>query len=47
MPSALRTIANALMSGIACGVILLLSAALLVAPVALVWWSMAVMLGAK
>lgn len=43
----IRAIANALMSGIVCGVILLLSAALLVAPVALVWWGVAAMLGAK
>lgn len=42
-----RTLANAILSAIVCGVILLLSAAILVAPVALVWWSMAVMLGAK
>ena len=32
----MRTIANVLMSGIVCGIILLLSAAMLLAPVALV-----------
>ena len=43
----MRAVANALLSAFVCGALLLLCAALLVAPVALVWWSMAVLLGAK